>query len=146
MIFTAWISLLRAVIHYGVSNFCGFEWTFMCQNDRYVFMINGFWILCVWDRQRERETESETKRRLGSTCLLLQTLTFLHSEIQNSKIMQKLTQFAGSRQTLRGYGKNTDGHQALEGLGLTATPPPFCSHARRTSWRPQLFNNAAPLL
>ncbi len=35
--------------------------------------------------------------------------------------MQKLTQFAGSRQILRGYGKNTDGHQALEGLRLRAT-------------------------
>lgn len=80
---------------------------------------------CVYERGRETETQC----RCGSTCLRVQNLSFLHSEIQISKIMQKLTHFAGSRQILRGYGKNTDGHQALKGLRLRTTSPPLCLHA-----------------
>lgn len=47
--------------------------------------------------------------------------------------MQKLTQFAGSSQILGGYGKNTDGHQALKGLRRWATTLPLCLHAQRSS-------------
>lgn len=84
------------------------------------------------ERERDAgssETERETKCRCGSTCLCVQNLSFLDSEIQISKIMQKLTQFAGNRQILRGYGKNTDGHQDLKGLRLGATSPPLSRHA-----------------
>lgn len=49
--------------------------------------------------------------------------------------MQKLTQFAGSSQILGGYGKNTDGHQALKGLRLWATALQLLLHAQRSSWK-----------
>lgn len=79
--------------------------------------------LCVRERHRGREAERERQSAgVGLHACVCKTF-FLHSEIQISKIMQKLTQFAGSRQILRGYGKNTDGHQALKGPRLGAISP-----------------------
>ena len=72
---------------------------------------------CVCVCVKERETERERERQsagVGLHACVCRNLSFLHSGIQISKIMQKLTQFAGSRQILRGCGRNTDGHQALK--------------------------------
>lgn len=79
---------------------------------------------------REGGKQSETKCRCGSTCLRGQNQPLPPSEIQISKIMQELTQFAGSRQIHRGCGQNTDGRQALEGPALAATFPLFCPRAK----------------
>ena len=57
---------------------------------------------------------------------VLKISPLLHTKIRICKIMQKLTQFAGSSQIHRGNGRNTDRRSSFKGRRLQATTPLLC--------------------
>lgn len=93
--------------------------------------------MCVKEREREKDGGSEGgedkvqvwvhKPAFAKSLLSPQR----DKKKKISKIMQKLTQFAGSRRILRGNGRNTDGHRALKGLRLGGPPLPHSVYMHR---------------
>lgn len=64
------------------------------------------------ERRSDRKTEGGKMQVFICVPAWVKAPSFPPTEIQISKIMQNLTQFTGSREIHRGYGKNTDGRQA----------------------------------